>query len=440
MSDTEREDLDRYDQALSDYVHKEIKFTDPEVIDELLRRYGGSPNETIEISHGRNCASEASYKNTLGSLSGGSFETDGSIMSWSPDRGTALGFALCRKTYNNMMLASLSMSDLKEGERVSGHGGILMTANIAADKVIDLRKSPVMAEAEVLVLPNTVLHDVSFEEQIPYSRQLEECVDPNALIKSTSDQHLKSYILTHAASMLSDETIEPMISRAEYEFREMARPREGCTNNDLYGDDECANVEDRGWYRLKTVKSLYGEDHHYIKSEADTIFFISEHNDKRITDGYSEINAELPWAWIELYEQSLLSPAQADQLSSVVTEMAMDAIQLVEEFGVSRICPRVSDGFKLFCDENVVLDLTDSIVANSTMGYREQDYTSTETTPSQHGEQVEKVKAVLTSLFSGLSVQEVYGSECIKNDAGREVVVPEKEPQRIVRSQATPRL
>lgn len=159
------------------------------------------PNHKGTLYRGINFKNKDDYQKFLKNLP--QYKTE-NITSWTHDYDEAYMFAKVAPQSIDFMTPEkweeLSKKD-KHGEKVSGYGGIVLSLSIESGVGIDLGKSGVSLENEVL-LPSG-RYNVSYKEVFSFKRELSD-IDVNEVVKNmnTIDKEKLEYILINHYDVL----------------------------------------------------------------------------------------------------------------------------------------------------------------------------------------------------------------------------------------------
>ena len=199
---------------LAQYTYENLnKWPGAHVVQDLLQRF---PCDAGVIYRGMNFYTQEKYDEFMSQFKGAKTASIefGSITSWSESQSEALQFAVTQPTYflnREVMVAHGEMQAQKE--RLSGYRGIILSMQVAHGDGIDVNKSGVGHESEVIMPPGT--YSITVHEQIKkYAHQIADAdVDINQVIlnmtvsdleKSSGDAHsLFDYVMHHHISELN---------------------------------------------------------------------------------------------------------------------------------------------------------------------------------------------------------------------------------------------
>ncbi|CAH6979831.1 hypothetical protein VCHA53O466_140042 [Vibrio chagasii] len=371
MSDAILDELDSVDAALYRHVQDNIPITDPDTLNELLARYPADSDQSLE--RGFNFSGEGSYRGFISNIKDGVMLGDSKASSWTPDSSTAKGFAVSKKTYNDVSLMRQS-SDRMVGETVVGYGGLVVSATAPAERLIDISKTHFMAEHEFLLMPNTEL-SVSFVEHKPMWRLLDEAKEGgfsvDEIMKSSeASKDLKSYLVSNYPMDISSDAMESTIgkARARYDDR-LIDKFDGGFGSALYSDDD--SVTHRDGYRFITQADDFGRDRIRIRTDDDLFFSVTKERGRRGREDSVTLWATLPSTWIGYFESELLSVDQFDELKGVVDSTIDIAARLAEDFGVTEMDGWSERNYRAICDAVDLKQLHKPIKERAVMNMKE---------------------------------------------------------------------
>lgn len=200
---------------LGQYTYEgQNKWPGAHIIQDLLERF---PCDAGMIYRGMNFYTKDEYDKFIQQF-GGDDQAElefGSITSWSADVKTASQFALTQPTYFVNMAVVVAHGEMqKNRERLSGYRGIILSMQINKGEGIDVAKSDVGHESEVILPPGT--HQIQIHQVIKrYADQISDKeVDINQAVMRMKASDLKSdrsdhhtlfdYVVQHHVHELSD--------------------------------------------------------------------------------------------------------------------------------------------------------------------------------------------------------------------------------------------
>lgn len=211
------ENLDRADKWLARYTYEALDRWPPaDVLDALARRY---PVESTTIYRGMNFRTQETYDEFIREIKDGILTTHG-ITSWSPQRSQVESFAVTRPSY---FLDRETMRDHSEAQQereyINGYRGIVLTTEIEPGQGIDVNKSRLGHENEIILLPGS--YKVSIENLKKYRHAIEDGDrtpddivdrhDPNGA--SPYENQFYEYVLHHHGENLSDSSKRKIFAR-----------------------------------------------------------------------------------------------------------------------------------------------------------------------------------------------------------------------------------
>ncbi len=156
------------DQYSIDRLKKYVN--DPTYIfssDTLNRLIDDFPFDGGVVYRGMNFLDQKSYENFVKDIQDGKLKT-ATLTSWTRDRDTAHQFAITRPTYHfNNILAAAEKVRIDIGDYMIGYRGLILKTRVQPNIALDVNKSGVAAEDEVILPPGTYTVEIESEE-IPY--------------------------------------------------------------------------------------------------------------------------------------------------------------------------------------------------------------------------------------------------------------------------------
>lgn len=135
--------------------------------DTLNRLIDDFPFDGGVVYRGMNFLDQKSYENFVKDMQDGKLKT-ATLTSWTRYRDTAHQFAITRPTYHfNNMLAAAEQARMDIGDYMIGYRGLILKTRVQPNIALDVNKSGVAAEDEVILPPGTYTVEIESEE-IPY--------------------------------------------------------------------------------------------------------------------------------------------------------------------------------------------------------------------------------------------------------------------------------
>lgn len=177
---------------LAQYTYENLnKWPGAHIVEDLLARF---PCDAGTIYRGMNFYTQEKYEEFINQFKGAqtAMIEFGSITSWSESKTAAEQFAVTQPTYflnREVMVAHGEMQAQKE--RLSGYRGIILSMQVAQGEGIDVNKSGVGHESEVILPPG--VHAITIHEQIKkYAHQIaDKEVDINQAILNMPPSDMK---------------------------------------------------------------------------------------------------------------------------------------------------------------------------------------------------------------------------------------------------------
>ena len=186
------EDYEDYDSALKKYVKDQnYKFGVIKHIDQLRDTYPVTENTTVY--RGLNFKTKEKYEDFMSELlSNNNYYVVDTISSWSPSKEVAEQFAESEQTYDmpSQELLQAYTKSQKEGEKLVGYRGIILTTVVDPGYGIDVRKTSYGSESEILLLKGS--YKVKVEIVKSYKDQIDDGMDPNDVIMSTTKEDVSN--------------------------------------------------------------------------------------------------------------------------------------------------------------------------------------------------------------------------------------------------------
>jgi len=159
--------MDRDDKALYKYTADGQTYLGGDTIDRLSKRY---PFDGGTLYRGLHFDDQEEHDAFLATITNGELESK-HFSSWTTYEATAEDFAHSKKTYFPTMSIMMAHDKMrKEGEHMSGYGGIVISTTVSKDVGIDVRKTSYAKEDEVILPEGT--YQVKIEKLIePFKRK-----------------------------------------------------------------------------------------------------------------------------------------------------------------------------------------------------------------------------------------------------------------------------
>lgn len=181
-------DFDESDTWLKKYTNEGMdKWPSQEIINDLLEKYPLSKN--TKVYRGMNFYTKEKFDEFMNDLKNNNYILDiNGIASWAPDEKTAEQFAYTQPTYYpTPELLKYHKDALKQGEKVVGYRGIILTTELKVGQGIDVRKSEHSKESEIISIPGK--YKVSVKEIKTFKDRLSdnETNYSNVILQTTKD-------------------------------------------------------------------------------------------------------------------------------------------------------------------------------------------------------------------------------------------------------------
>lgn len=204
----EFENLDHYDQWLAKYTYENLdKWPSQDTLHELAHRYPITEPKTIY--RGMNFREQDKYEAFMASIKDGVLKTGG-ITSWGSKADATEQFAITQPSYfldRDTMRAHDEAS--KAREFVTGYRGIILRMTAQPGQAIDVNKSRLGHEDEIILLPGT--YKVEIEREVKKYRDALDGGEYNIddVIQAPDGQtkyheSFRDYVMHHHQGELSD--------------------------------------------------------------------------------------------------------------------------------------------------------------------------------------------------------------------------------------------
>lgn len=206
------QDIDDYaDQWLAKYTYENSnRNPSSNILEILIKRY---PFDGNIIYRGMNFNSEQQWNEFYETIKDGILITN-RITSWSPDEEEAEVFALTTPSYDLPSLQTIKNYGEAEklGEKITGYCGIILSMHPPKNACIDVDKSNLGHESEVIVIPGT--YQVSIKKLKKFSEDVVD-KDINEIILNSkkedynyNNKNIVNYILKNHETELSEKAQE----------------------------------------------------------------------------------------------------------------------------------------------------------------------------------------------------------------------------------------
>lgn len=212
-------DLDRHDRWLAKYTYENLdKWPASETIDTLLTRY---PSNKQKIYRGLNFRTKDKFDDFMESLDGDVLTTS-SISSWAHDHDSAYQFSIVRPTYfPDEETFKQEKIAREKGEVIRGYCGVILTTTVEQGQGIDVSKSRLGHEPEIILPAGKYKVDVhierTFSEQfargdLTTDKFAEMISKTDDLIGDSKTANIWKHILINQQDNLSEENKEKIFS------------------------------------------------------------------------------------------------------------------------------------------------------------------------------------------------------------------------------------
>lgn len=144
--------LDRHEKALYTYTADGQTHLGSETVSVLAKRY---PYDGGTVYRGLHFDDQEQHDAFLDKIKDGRLESE-YFSSWTPNERTAEDFAHSKKTYFPTMSIMMAHDKMrKEGEHMSGYGGVVISTHVGPKIGVDVRKTEFAKESEVILPAGT---------------------------------------------------------------------------------------------------------------------------------------------------------------------------------------------------------------------------------------------------------------------------------------------
>jgi hypothetical protein len=197
---------DPTDSWLAKFTYENInKYPSNNILKILMKRY---PFDGGKLYRGMNFRTEEDWNSFSQSIKNGVMITNG-VTSWSVDETTVHQFAQTRPSYNLDAITMRLYGEAEaKGEEINGYCGIILETIVGPDAGIDVNKSNLGHESEVILIPGT--YNVKVNRLKKFEEMMDDNMDINRVILSSTkedfysnNKNFKKYILMHYGKQLS---------------------------------------------------------------------------------------------------------------------------------------------------------------------------------------------------------------------------------------------
>lgn len=211
------------EEILNDYTRNEVPIYSKKVFDSLLNEF---PNDReMNVYRGINFTDKDDYESFLEEFNNNGGYISSACAGFAKTYQTAYDFSTTTKTYFPTLEVMMEESKRREfSEKISGYRGLILKAKVKPGEVIDVNKSNVGIEDEVLFKPDTLIL-CEIEIVKPFREQVEEKdFNLNDYIKKTTNDEdsLLNYILVNKSEFLTEEVRDILLERAFERFNKQA--------------------------------------------------------------------------------------------------------------------------------------------------------------------------------------------------------------------------
>lgn len=154
MTRYDQDELSSIDRILQNYVREEKKIYSMNIFKELRSKY--SNQEPLTLYRGMNFKTEDDYNQFIEKIQEKSVFKSESLSGFSRCYDTAQDFSETTKTYfpGELTMAEEDVRGLT-GESMTGYRGVVITVNVRAGDVVDINRSGLGIEDELILAPDT---------------------------------------------------------------------------------------------------------------------------------------------------------------------------------------------------------------------------------------------------------------------------------------------
>lgn len=195
--------LDKYSMRYSELMEETLDrlaryvqnngYLSSEYVIGLSRQY---PYDGGDLYRGLHFDTQEQYDSFLGKIANGEFTT-ASTTSWTKDQQTAKSFSLMKMTYvPDLAIMKADAARHEVGDHMPGFEGIVIKTTVPQGTGLDVTKTKIGAESEVILPPGTYPIEI-VDRSIPYLRQFDELEKVKNLMRNVIDQNDRGDKLTY---------------------------------------------------------------------------------------------------------------------------------------------------------------------------------------------------------------------------------------------------
>lgn len=299
---------------------------------------------------------------------------------------------------------------LRNGETVAGHRGVLVSGKVRGDQVIDLSKAGFISEAEVLVMPNESL-EIEVETFVPLQQlanSAESDEEKLALYRETSNEALKNYIFLNHSNVLESEDINAILEPAMEEYQRSNKSRYDSILNSNSGVSKGEGyIYSRSELNPARRKNLTKFHQYNVITETGNGFVIKENmsTDLSLRRDRSlktiTVDAILPDGLVELFEKGgLLNEQQLELLETIYKGITSDLIKLAKDFEIDTLETRLRDDLGVINVSENTLELSEVLKRNIGRRYNARNEVQRVSSTEQMKKDSAKITDTVLSLIN----------------------------------------
>jgi hypothetical protein len=330
MTRYDQDDLSNTDRILQNYVREEKNIYSMDIFKKLKLKY--SNQEPLTLYRGMNFKTEDDYNEFMEKIEQNSVFKSESLSGFSRCYDTAQDFSETTKTYfpDELTMVEEAVRGLT-GESMTGYLGVVITVNVDAGDVVDINRSGLGIEDELLLAPDTE-YDCTVTTVTPLRERIKS-IDINSHVESYIEKGLNDSVFNYIIRNHADDITQ--------------KNKELILNSILFKKEDKCFIDNKGGVSL--YKLLNKDDNLIIYSKKD--FSFRNNNDELDVEKSSMIVPKFAvYSKFGIFDDKKIMK----KITNVSNEIMIKAIHFYihnkeRDFdfeGLRQITPYITDGLR----------------------------------------------------------------------------------------------